>query len=145
MKAVALIVSLLVTISCAAQFQVDSAFVYVDLVRGGTTAGVSYHFKMADSLDTESKWLSTLELADLNRFLNSGKEKKHWQQKFGIENQYLIGFVSGREERILLASGSKIVNLSTYREYRFSDEQARELKLFFEKLKSQTTTTGDTR
>ena len=119
------------------QIALDSAKIFKDFqILGRTTAGASTHFTdlIVEHCPTFS--ISRNDLDELHSIAEKSRTKKHRPTKFGQDNIFMLGFLKGKEERIMMeASGRLIVNFANYTEYWPTGEHLERLKNLIEKWK----------
>jgi len=116
------------TVCASGQTSLDSIKLFKDFeLHGRTTAGAYTHFTDLINEGRKATLISVTDLQTLNSIIQNCKIKKHRQTKFGLDNIYIVGFNKGKEERIVIASGQVIVNLTSRLEYHLTDTQKREL------------------
>jgi hypothetical protein len=108
----------MISITSYSQTKVDSIKVYkYFLTRGYTTSGAYTYFKDLDSMQIEKLNLTKSQVDSLNAILINAKRKKHFQQKYGIENAFMIFYIQGLAHKVVFNIDSRVVDLKDKMEY----------------------------
>ncbi|WP_276371809.1 hypothetical protein [Chryseolinea sp. H1M3-3] len=120
---------LTLTIKAKAQAPLDSVKLFKDFeLHGRTTASAYTHFTDLIHEGRKTKLISSTDLQTLNSLILDSKIKKHKQTKFGLDNIFILGYYNRHEDRIIIAGGQRIINLTSRQEYQLSENQKIELK-----------------
>lgn len=84
--------------------QIDSAFIYQTFDDHGTTAGLSSNHRYLDSTNHELNKLNVRDLDILQSFVNSAKNKRLFQKKYGGPICYILAYSNGESKRLVATS-----------------------------------------
>ena len=98
---------------------IDSAFIYTDFSKVGTTAGVLSYYRELDSSKANLLRIEKKDLEKLNSVLTTVLNKRLYQKKYGGELIYLLLYSRGEQIKAVLSNSSRFFMLDDLTNMRY--------------------------